>query len=54
MFKFIFAGSIGTHSLSWHRKGDKNANGRYFARIWRPEDPRSNNRHSLNGGSYNL
>uniref|UniRef100_A0A182Y5A9 Uncharacterized protein n=1 Tax=Anopheles stephensi TaxID=30069 RepID=A0A182Y5A9_ANOST len=44
-------GSGQTHSLSWHRKGDRNANGRYFARIWRPEDPRSNHRNIAAGPS---
>uniref|UniRef100_A0AAG5CZH4 BHLH domain-containing protein n=1 Tax=Anopheles atroparvus TaxID=41427 RepID=A0AAG5CZH4_ANOAO len=50
--KFIVrAGSGQAHSLSWHRKGDRNANGRYFARIWRPEDPRSNHRNIAAGPS---
>uniref|UniRef100_A0A182Q4H8 BHLH domain-containing protein n=1 Tax=Anopheles farauti TaxID=69004 RepID=A0A182Q4H8_9DIPT len=50
--KFIVRGGSGqTHSLSWHRKGDRNANGRYFARIWRPEDPRSNHRNIAAGPS---
>ncbi|KAL1399870.1 hypothetical protein pipiens_007887 [Culex pipiens pipiens] len=50
--KFIVRGGSGqTHSLSWHRKGDRNANGRYFARIWRPEDPRSNQRNIAAGPS---
>ncbi|XP_050083745.1 pancreas transcription factor 1 subunit alpha [Anopheles aquasalis] len=50
--KFIVRGGSGqTHSLSWHRKGDRNANGRYFARIWRPEDPRSNNHRNVTAGS---
>ncbi|XP_058059970.1 pancreas transcription factor 1 subunit alpha [Anopheles bellator] len=49
--KFIVRGGSGqTHSLSWHRKGDRNANGRYFARIWRPEDPRNNHRNIAAGG----
>ncbi|XP_031628197.1 pancreas transcription factor 1 subunit alpha-like [Contarinia nasturtii] len=29
------------HSLSWHRKGDRIAGCKLFARIWTPEDPRS-------------
>lgn len=52
---FFIAGSVGTHSLSWHRKGDRNLNGRYFARIWRPEDPRSNIRNNqMHGSSFGL
>ncbi|XP_021708465.1 pancreas transcription factor 1 subunit alpha [Aedes aegypti] len=50
--KFIVRGGSGqVHSLSWHRKGDRHANGRYFARIWRPEDPRSNQRNIAAGPS---
>ncbi|XP_053680759.1 pancreas transcription factor 1 subunit alpha [Anopheles nili] len=50
--KFIVRGGSGqAHSLSWHRKGDRNANGRYFARIWRPEDPRGNHRNIAAGPS---
>lgn len=37
LYTFFFAGGI--HSLSWHRKGEKNQNGRYFARIWTPQRP---------------
>lgn len=49
------------HSLSWHRKGERSINGRYYARIWTPEDPRmhlKNMHHSAlvgssSGASYN-
>lgn len=32
------------HSLSWHRKGDRIADCKLFARIWTPEDPRANSK----------
>lgn len=32
------------HSLSWHRKGDRIAGCKLFARIWTPEDPRLNSK----------
>lgn len=37
----IIAGGI-SHSLSWHRKGDRNPNIKLYARLWTPEDPRGN------------
>lgn len=32
------------HSLSWHRMGDRIAGCKLYARIWTPEDPRSNSK----------
>lgn len=44
-FNFIkFSGNGVLHSLSWHRKGDRTTGCKLFARIWTPEDPRSNSK----------
>lgn len=43
----IISGDGFSHSLSWHRKGDRMSSGRLYARVWTPEDPRSLQR-SLN------
>lgn len=39
--RFVFSGDGISHSLSWHRKGDLHPGSRLYARVWRPEDPRS-------------
>ncbi|KAL5274124.1 PTF1A family protein [Megaselia abdita] len=31
-----------SHSLSWHRKGDRYPGSKLYARLWTPEDPRGN------------
>lgn len=44
---FILSNFLGNgvlHSLSWHRKGDRMTGCKLFARIWTPEDPRSNSK----------
>lgn len=39
----MFAGGGGiTHSLSWHRKGERVTGCKLYARVWTPEDPRAN------------
>lgn len=40
-FEFPITGNGMMHSLSWHRKGDRIAGCKLFARIWTPEDPRT-------------
>lgn len=40
-FLFIVSGDGISHSLSWHRKGDRMSSGRLYARVWTPDDPRS-------------
>lgn len=37
---FLLSGGGITHSLSWHRKGDRIAGCKLYARVWTPEDPR--------------
>lgn len=32
------------HSLSWHRKGERVTGCKLYARVWTPEDPRTNNK----------
>ncbi|XP_055375322.1 pancreas transcription factor 1 subunit alpha [Condylostylus longicornis] len=45
--------SIGmTHSLSWHRKGDRYPGTKLYARTWIPEDPRLNR--NLNNNQQSL
>lgn len=41
-FFYMFLGGGITHSLSWHRKGERIAGCKLFARVWTPEDPRLN------------
>lgn len=58
MFFFLFSniafnvsgGGI-SHSLSWHKKGDRIPGCKLYARVWTPEDPRANQR-GLAGPSY--
>lgn len=38
----VFSGDGGiTHSLSWHRKGERVTGCKLYARVWTPEDPRA-------------
>ncbi|XP_059607437.1 pancreas transcription factor 1 subunit alpha isoform X1 [Phlebotomus argentipes] len=46
------AGSGVSHSLSWHRKGDRVPGARLFARVWTPEDPRAVQRNGSAGPSF--
>lgn len=32
------------HSLSWHRKGERTSGCKLYARVWMPEDPRTNSK----------
>lgn len=42
-FSCMFSGDGGiTHSLSWHRKGERVTGCKLYARVWTPEDPRAN------------
>ncbi|XP_055683706.1 pancreas transcription factor 1 subunit alpha [Lutzomyia longipalpis] len=50
--KIILRGSGMSHSLSWHRKGDRVPGARLFARIWTPEDPRAVQRNGSAGPSF--
>ncbi|XP_055698933.1 pancreas transcription factor 1 subunit alpha [Phlebotomus papatasi] len=50
--KIILRGSGMSHSLSWHRKGDRVPGARLFARVWTPEDPRAAQRNGSAGPSY--
>lgn len=40
-----------SHSLSWHKKGDRIPGCKLYARVWTPEDPRASQR-GLAGPSY--
>ncbi|GFG34671.1 hypothetical protein Cfor_03080 [Coptotermes formosanus] len=56
--KVILRGGYGSpftaHSLSWSSNKENGCNGIMFAKVWTPEDPRSNKGISHNGPTFSL
>lgn len=53
--KIILKGKHGgiSHSLSWHKKGDRTSGCKLFAHVWTPENPTSNQRCCVIGTPFN-
>ncbi len=49
--RLLVSGGGISHSLSWHKKGDRIPGCKLYARVWTPEDPRASQR-GLAGPSY--